>query len=521
MSLTWHIVKKDLRRLAWPLALWLAFGVMRVVMALRLSHGDRVAGFEGLGYLTNTFAIIDGAVGFLLAAWLVMEDSLVSARAFWPTRPISGARLLGAKLWGAVLMFGVLPVLVMTPIWIGCGFSAGEIARAAGELSALNGIWILVALAMAAMTETSGQFLVRMLGGLPLGFYFLAKLTSMEGKPGLQDSRLWVIAILLFATPVVVIVNQFLTRRAGRSWSLLGALMGLTLASALFWSWDFSPLLIRLGSRNVVRDHPQDRGIRFVLARAPEFISDDKGKQVVFSMEMSVNGASSGDFVSIDQFEGVLVASDARKTEVYFSKKTAGVIEIANVARRLVGLPALAETEGLNWSFQRRLTDGQRAEVAGKEIVLRGDVRAALMRGRVLGEMPLRLAAEVRVGASVTRIARIERDDKHVMLVIEERDTARAVEDHYVLVNRRTGFNQSLAINGYGRRETLRTNSIQLSQRQIAITPPMHEVNGRMREVADWEDGAVLVKVRFTPERTLVRAFESAPFVLGPTTGGN
>jgi hypothetical protein len=349
----------------------------------------------------------------------------------------------------------------------------------------------------------------------------VAKLFGMKGEHGLMDSRLSVAMILLFAVPIVVIGNQFLTRRAARSWSWIGALVGLTVAVAWFWPWDFSPLLIRVGNRNVVRDHPQDSAIRFTLARTPEILPDDNGKRVVFSMEMSVKGASAGDFVSIDQFEGVLASPDGRETEVFFSKKTAGVTEIANVARGLVGLPALAEAEGLKWSFQRRLSDGQRAEVAGKEITMRGEVRAALMRGRVLGEMPLRLGAELRVGASVTRIAAIERNDKNVMLVIEERDTARAIEDRYVLVNRRTGFNQSLAINGYGRVETLRTNSIQLSQRQIEITPPMHEVNGRMREVADWEDGAVLVKVRFAPERTLGRTFESAPFVLKPSADGN
>jgi hypothetical protein len=238
-------------------------------------------------------------------------------------------------------------------------------------------------------------------------------------------------------------------------------------------------------------------------------------------MQMSVKGAAAGDYLDISGFDGALVSADAEKTEIHLSKIAAGLTEIANVARGLVGLPPLALNDRFDCSLLVRRPTGTVSAMAGKMITMRGDVRAVLMRGQVLGEMPLRLGAEVRVGASVTRIAGIERIDKNVVLVIEERDTARGIEDRYVLVNRRTGFNQSLQGSSNGRVETLRTNSIQLSQRQIEILPPMHEVNGRPREVADWEDGAVLVKVRFTPERTLERAFESAPFVLKASDDGN
>ena len=521
MSLTWQIVKKDLRRLMWPLAVWLLFGLMRVVLALRMGRGEDAGEFVGLGYLANTFAVIDAAVGFLLAAWLVMEDSLVSARAFWPTRPISGARLLGAKLLGAVLMFGVLPVLVMMPVWLGCGFSLGETLVAAAKLCGVHGFWVLFALALACATETSGQFLVRMLFGIPVAFYVLSRTLSNVGEPGLQESRIFLMTTLVLLSPVVVVVNQFLTRRTKRSWSLAAVMVGMAVASAWLWPWDFSPLLFRIGSRNVATDHPQDGAIRFAMEGSPVIVPATGAKNPMVAMQLSAAGAAPGDYVSANHVKAALVSSAAKTAELFFAKKGEAVASMANVARGLMNLPALAENEGANFRLTARTPKGQVTEATAGNYRLQGEVNATLMRGRVLGEIPFKEGAEMRVGAVVARIASITRNENRVVVTIDERDAGGVVQDCYALVNRRTGFNQSLGVNGPETLETLETNFIRRGFRQIEILPPQHDLNGRVREDSDWEEGAVLVKVRFTPVRTFVRTWESAQFQLGPGPDGS
>ena len=117
MKITWHIVKKDFRRLQVPLVFWALLLVAQILIGVRLLHGDgdNLEWFGRLGLYGNLFFALDLIVTYVLVAMLIHDDPLVGSRVFWLTRPISGARLLGAKLLGIVLMFGVLPVLIWLP----------------------------------------------------------------------------------------------------------------------------------------------------------------------------------------------------------------------------------------------------------------------------------------------------------------------------------------------------------------------------------------------------------------------
>jgi len=536
MSLIWHIVKKDLRRLAWPLALWLGFGVMRVVMASGLAGSseavDNGRGFQSLVYFTATLGLMEAAVGFLLAAGLVMEDSLTSSRAFWPTRPISGGRLLGAKFLGGALMFVGLPILVMAPFWLGWGFSIREIGAAAAEMALLSGSVTMAAFALAAVTATSGQFLVGMLGGLLALSLVFSQLPGAANKdPGLAESRFLMLLLVLAAAPVVVILQQFVTRRTGRTWTLIGGMSAAAVIVAWAWPWDFSPVIYRLASRDVSRDQPQDREVRFELKGAVTGDAPNTSGRRSISLMLASAGTPAGTFVSIDAFSGELAASDKKGTDVYLSRTQTDRNALTNLALEAVGLPPQNLQEGAGWGLSGRVPEGFAGGAGERRVSVRGEIRARVVRARVVLELPLRAGAVARFGSDFTRITQIERTGERVAVTVRERGagyegdyttSAKAaffnrsaeVEERWVLINRRTGFSQIPRDNQNVAVPTLRVNGLELRRCGLEIAPPMHEVNGRMREVADWEDGAVLVKVRFTAERALVRPWEAGPFVL-------
>ena len=247
MNLTWHIVKKDLRALKWPLLLWLLLIVTKLGIGVALLNAD---GREGVEWFAKMDALSKGLtafefISFVLVAALIQEDLLVGTTAFWMTRPISGARLLRAKLLSIGLVFGFMPVLVTLPWWLGCGYGLREIAWAAAETVAAQAIAVLLGLLWAVVTDGFARFLMWtlvMLFAIPtltgtLAYY----LTRGQPSPtsDLVTTRLTVGFILAVLGIAVVVVHQFLTRRTGRSIAVIGVTAGLIIGVGVWWPWTW------------------------------------------------------------------------------------------------------------------------------------------------------------------------------------------------------------------------------------------------------------------------------------------
>lgn len=245
MKLLWHIVRKDGARLRLPLGLWgllllakLALGAM-----LRAGGGADYVWFARLELYINLCTGLGALMVYVLVALLIHEDALGEASAAWRTRPISRARLLGAKLLGALLMFGVLPVLLSLPWWWVCGFGLRELGVAVLETLAWQALVVLPSLALAVLSHNFGRYFT-----LTLAVIFFVALAGMlqlaylpdpaQAPLPVRDSRFWVVLALLLAGIVGVVLHQFLTLRTWRSCALgLGAL-ALALASVSLWPWD-------------------------------------------------------------------------------------------------------------------------------------------------------------------------------------------------------------------------------------------------------------------------------------------
>jgi hypothetical protein len=114
MKLMLHIVRKDLRRLRWYLAAWLAVVAARYAIGYAVIWGSVISGdtFRWLEVVVGAMGAGEVIAMFFVTALLVQGDALVGSRQFWLTRPISGWRLLGAKILGAVLLL-LAPALAL------------------------------------------------------------------------------------------------------------------------------------------------------------------------------------------------------------------------------------------------------------------------------------------------------------------------------------------------------------------------------------------------------------------------
>jgi hypothetical protein len=128
----------------------------------------------------------------------------------------------------------------------------------------------------------------------------------------------------------------------------------------------------------------------------------------------------------------------------------------------------------------------------------------------LIGELPLRPGSELRVGSNVTRILDFHQEDEKFVVTLVERDALSArihwldigplgtrpeANDYYLLVNRSKGLVRAVEA---GEPHGLVAGLTVTSQRQLVIVPP---------DVPGWEEGAVLVKVRFAFDHYFIRPF--------------
>lgn len=245
MNLTWHIVRKDLRRFWLPLSLLCAVTIIRFGVGISLLATDAVDAewFWQKAAYANVLLGVGLFVTYMLAAGVIHEDS-VATSAFWQTRPISGSRLLAAKALGLVLMFGILPVLLSIPWWLGCSFGWPEILRAASETFLIQMAVVALALPWACVTGNYGRFLlwtvVAAVAWVSVAVMLLGHAISPgeSVSPWVGATRLLVIALVAYAGSLAVAVHQFTTRRTARSVALI-VLAALAMAGVGRWlKWD-------------------------------------------------------------------------------------------------------------------------------------------------------------------------------------------------------------------------------------------------------------------------------------------
>jgi len=252
MKLIWHMVKKDIARDRWALLAWALLFVGQFGLGITARHSDgsdpRWVAQLQMGAAGLVFAQM--IMGYVLVARLVHADALVGTAMFWPTRPIAPARLFAAKALGALLIFGLLPVVLLLPWWLYCDFGWREILWTAIETFGWQLLMIAPALLVASLTDDLGRVLLwtllLVIGGLSWIVLLQASLVSAWGRAvgqvgtPLMFTRLWMSALVFVAGGFLIGAHQFLTRRFARSVGLVVLCLGLVAAVGQAWPWNLT-----------------------------------------------------------------------------------------------------------------------------------------------------------------------------------------------------------------------------------------------------------------------------------------
>jgi len=215
MNPTLNIILKDLRRLRIPIGGWLLVMTAKYALGFHLVlAADSPENSWSWGELRTACMVLVGletALTFLIAVFAIQGDSVLGTRSSWMTRPISGARLLRAKLGGMAALLVVPAVLLPVPWWLLCGFGVGDMAAAMAEIAAWQVVTIGIALVAAVLADSLGRVIVWTL-------VTLAVLTPTIGAGaygwGLSPGNRGPLAALgvLIVTGIAVVVVQFITR---------------------------------------------------------------------------------------------------------------------------------------------------------------------------------------------------------------------------------------------------------------------------------------------------------------------
>ncbi|MBI5381273.1 MAG: hypothetical protein HZA31_05175 [Opitutae bacterium] len=227
MNLTWHIIKKDALRMRWALLLWVLLLVGEVALNWLLLSPSVIdpEGVERLKVTMQFSTLIGTVVTYLMVAAWVLEEPLVGTDMFWVTRPISGGRLLGAKVLGILLVFGGMSLAVRLPwVWY-CGFDVAQIGRFALTNTLSLSAYSLVAMAVASLTGKSSRFLLGTLLMLLTGFVILSLQIYQRGdrlNEAVLSGRFLLASLLATGGCIAVVVWMYLKRRLPAACVMMG-----------------------------------------------------------------------------------------------------------------------------------------------------------------------------------------------------------------------------------------------------------------------------------------------------------
>lgn len=507
MNLTWHIVQKDLRRMALPVGLWLAViaGGAWWVHGLTISPETVKLGaiqnwIRGLESLLLLFAILQVVVGVILAAYLVQQDVVGGTTSQWQPRPISGLRLLVAKLIAATILQVIAPVAVWLPVWVASGFSPAECALVAAQTAGWLLAITLMAMGLAALSKNLGQFVfTTALWLTAYGFSAISPGLWRASMPSLLGggTSLTANALILILPPAVmgvVLVRHYQTRQAARGWVFLIGLVAMAALIQLFWPWDWT-------------QHPWHPGPAVTLVKLA--YPKDEAARLLMKVR---HGAEPDERVA--PWDGFIGVTRRGPRALWYHNYKAGLdgrwgaeVAVAVANHRPVEADPTWELElGSRERFIR-------AESDGKIGLAVGGLNFGVMRTEIAGELALQAGAEAQEGSNLTRIISIGPISGQLepVIVIEERehwekfgrnfgDNPGSARDHdqrdcFLLVNRRLGLTQLLRIADWG---AIGLGAISIHLRALKLEVPTRLVAGHRETIPDWENGTLLVKVRFT-----------------------
>ena len=506
MSLLSHILRKDLARLRLPLAIWSTLQLLALIgpdftWSLTSLTAEQIrfaiylcAGIQALAWLA----------AFDFAIRLIHEDSPMRTDAFWRTRPVSGLRLLTAKLSGLLLF----TLLSATPSLVTAAFCSSISAAAALlELTLKTHLSIAAcAVPFATLTRSFRQCLFVSLGVILAAVTVLAGVHLIYDPAGsdLYTSRTTLTRWVALLTAGAVVFHQFIQGRLPRSLNIAGTGTLVVIAMATLWPWRFPLAIPALPSSS---DEPAEtRGIILTYEKSHlwnEAEMGPKSLRPVLNLDFAASGFPSGCFLGRQVIHHHWLAGASPSV-----RGAGGWLSPHPDARTLLGLlPPESPPKSLN--VQSQIPEEFAALLrSGKTLPhYRADLVFELHRAEVT-EIPLQPGqtastphTDIRLLAidpAAARIRLVERINQFPALSLRT-----YVQDQFILYNTRT-------------REALRSSGSEsvsftsLMQRDLRFAPiESANVTSRAMPLADdFLRDARLVKISFPRVGTFARTIE-------------
>ena len=226
-----HVARKDIRESSWPIAVYAALVVLAAVGVVATSSPVWLLSIWRAMY----FVVISGMV---LVAILVQSDSPGRTDAFWATRPLKPTAVVTAKLLVAAVV--VLGFALVAQSFALSSFDVHGMAllRRLPAAAFAYGCWLLVAMALAAVTKDLKTLIVALLFTLVVTYLPWVFLAAWIWNAPVIDANSWSAVasrlIGLFGAAGSVALLFWLYRRRERgpraivaaSAAVVGALIG-------------------------------------------------------------------------------------------------------------------------------------------------------------------------------------------------------------------------------------------------------------------------------------------------------
>lgn len=528
MKLIRHIVKKDFRELSGTVGIYALFIAAKLVVGAMLARDGAAdpALFSRMQSYGNLFLGLEVLTGYVLVAAWVHQHPLIGTQAEWMTRPVSGGQLLAAKLFGLGLVMAVLPLMIALPWWIGCGYGGHEIERAAAETLLRQAVVVVPALALAVLTDGFDRYVIWLLVlfGLGFGTSMLPPVKAAMSTPDVAETREWLALAVAAATALLVVVNQFFTRRTGRGVAVLSiGLVGTGLAA---WWWPHS--FERWGSEAIPRpESPRAGQITLMFERARVVHRPNGGAELRVAVgvrgvppDLKLHGGRAEQTwewsgvkigrpgaVSVENFGAVAPTLRALGLAVP-PMDPAWFQENADRPLRVGLLGQLIPPEGAGLMVQTPMRPGYLARMRHEPPDYDLAVSLDLFRPEVLGEEALRADGRMDRGPDRVRIARVERAGTALRVTLVEYSPAvswkspgryvgtsfagAGPELEYFLANRTRG-NASRGHEMLVQRA--RFGTVAITWRVLDFRAPREWIGGAWVELPGWDQNLTLAKV--------------------------
>ncbi|SDU08348.1 ABC-type transport system involved in multi-copper enzyme maturation, permease component [Verrucomicrobium sp. GAS474] len=472
MNLLVHQFKKDFRQ-TWILwALWAFFTILQFALAgVDLRPGESPAS-RTYAQIAAMVPMLNSLLLLVLIPALLLQEPTVGVSAFWLTRPLPRATVLGSKLIALGLLF-LLPVLGQCAVLLAHHVLPGDVALAGLQIALSQLRWITLAAVLAVLSPSFGRFVIVAVVFFTLQYFsdwLFGWITQLHAKPTpatFADSVSFTLPVcrgvvgdllhILFALGILFF--QYLTRRTRISLVLAG--VGLLAAAEIpkFWFWDF----LRA---------PESAAVDPELNLSPDSIQIAPGgnhnvyegneggpntpMQKIVNTTLEVSGLKPKQALFIQSLGGTLTLADGSTIALSslgsptFST-TAAVLEeaLGNIPfLNVTPFSPLSQSENLNVSLFSLdpAYYASHLETAGKASFT---FKCSAIGYHIANEVPLKKGEGFSDGSTRTTITEVRSNSNSVAVGFEVRAvylrlrpssyTHGAFSTHYALVNRKRG----------------------------------------------------------------------------------